>query len=127
MNIRLLNFLLIATSLLGYLEWGGGNRIFLFEVEAELFSKLFSDPVAVLHPFTVLPMIGQLLLVITLFQKQPGKWLTYSGIACIGLLLVFMLLIGLMSINVKLIGSTLPFLVVAILTVRELRKRSVHT
>lgn len=70
MKSKLLNFLLIVTSLLGYLEWGGDNHIFLFKAEAEILSKLFTDPLSVLHPFTLLPLAGQIILLITLFQKK---------------------------------------------------------
>lgn len=118
---KILNALLILTSLAGYLEWSGDSRMFLFQAEGEVLSKLFTDPIAVLHPFTILPMAGQLLLLVTLFQKSPGKALTYSGIAALGILLVFMLAIGLMSMNLRIAGSTLPFIAVAMLTIRHYR------
>jgi hypothetical protein len=127
MSLKAFNILLVATSLLGFLEWGGGNQSFLFQVEAELFSKLFVDPRSVVHPFTILPVLGQLFLLITLFQKHPDKGLTYTGIACLSLLLVFMFIIGLMSFNIKVILSTLPFLMVAIFTIWYLRRSTVRT
>lgn len=122
MKIKFLNLLLIITSLFGYLEWSGNQRMFLFEAEAEIFSKLLIDPVSVLHPFTILPLLGQLLLVFTLFQKTPSKLLTYSSIAGIGLLLLFMFLIGIISMNYKIILSTVPFLTIAVITIIQLRK-----
>lgn len=116
---KILNLLLILTSLAGYLEWGKDNQTFLFQAEAEILVKLFSNPESVIHPFTLLPMAGQILLLITLFQKNPGKTLTYIALPCIGLLLVFMFAIGLMSWNVKILISTLPFLITAFLTLRH--------
>ena len=121
MKSKILNFLLIITSLLGYLEWSGNNHIFLFKAEAEIFSKLFTDPISVLHPFTILPLVGQILLLITLFQKTPSKILTYISIAGLGLLLGFMFIVGLMSMNFKIIISTIPFIVVAVWTVLNLK------
>lgn len=117
MKHKILNVLLVLTSLLGYLEWGGGNSMFLFQAEAQILSKIFTDPQSVLHPLTVLPMVGQLLLVITLFQKDPNKRLTYIAIGGLGLLLGFMFIIGWMSLNYKVIGSAVPFLVVAVWTI----------
>lgn len=76
-----------------------------------------------LHPFTVLPMAGQLLLVFTLFQKMPSKGLTYVGLGCLGMLLGLMLAIGLMGFQYKIIISTLPFFVVSFFAIRELRKK----
>jgi len=121
MKGKILNVLLILTSLLGYLEWGGDNKLFLVQAEAEVISKLFTDPIATVHPFTILPIVGQLLLVITLFQKRTGKVLTFTGMAGIGVLLLFIFVIGLIDLNYKILFSTLPFLLVCFLTIRHHR------
>ena len=123
MKSKILNSLLIITSLIGYLEWGGNNYIFLFKAEAEIFLKLFTDPISVLHPFTILPLIGQVLLLITLFQKTPNKTLSFISIAGLGLLLGFIFIIGLMSLNFKVIISTIPFIVVSVLTIRHYKNK----
>lgn len=122
MKLKILNALLILTSLFGYLEWPN-NAAFLWQAEIELIAKLFSDPVSVLHPFTVLPMAGQIILLVTLFQKVPGRILTVLGIACIGVLLVLMFAIGLLSMNVRVTISTLPFIIVAVITLLEIARR----
>jgi hypothetical protein len=124
MNSRTLNFLLIVTSLIGYLEWGGKSHTFLFQAEIEVISKLLTDPVSAVHPLTVLPLIGQILLFITLFQKKPGKILTYAGIGSLGVLLGLMFVIGAISLNYKIAVSTIPFILVAVLTVWHYRKSS---
>lgn len=123
MKYKILNLALILTSLLGYLEWGADNEMFLFQMEGEILSKLFSDPVSALHPFTVLPLLGQILLIITLFQQHPSKILTYIGIGCIGILLAFIFFIGIIGLNFKVLIFALPFLLVAAWTIRENRKR----
>ncbi len=117
MKTKLLNLALILTSLVGYLEWGGGNAMFLVQGEFDIIVKLFTNPSSALHPFTLLPLVGQLLLVATLFQQRPSRWLTFLGMAGIGVLLLFMFVIGLMSLNLKVAGSTMPFLVTAVWTV----------
>lgn len=116
-----LNLLLIGTSLLGYLEWSGNNHIFLFKAEAEMLLKLFTDPMSVLHPFTILPLVGQILLLFTVFQKTPSKALTYISISGLGLLLGFMFVIGIISLNLKILISTIPYIFVSILTIRYLK------
>lgn len=123
---KLLNALLIFTSLFGFLEWGKDNQTFLFQAEVEILTKLVSDPGSVIHPFTLLPLFGQLLLLITLFQKSPGRILTFLGLAGIGVLLALMFIIGLMSLNVKILLSTLPFLITAFITIRHHRKNTSH-
>jgi hypothetical protein len=117
MKAKILNSLLLVTSLLGYLEWGGNHHLFLFQAEADIFTKLITEPKSVLHPFVLLPIIGQVLLLISLFQKTPHKALTYIGIGCLGVLLAFMFIVGIMSVSYKIIISTIPFLACAIYTI----------
>lgn len=123
---KFLNLLLILTSLSGYLEWGGGGHIFLLQAEGEVLSKLFTDPASVLHPLTILPMVGQILLLITLFQKNPSKIVTYAGLAGLGILLSFIFFVGALSLNGKIMLAALPFLVVAVMTILHYRKIKTH-
>jgi len=122
MKAKILNALLVLTSLFGYLEWSGDSQSFLFQVEVEILSKGFQDPLSVLHPFTVLPFAGQILLLFTLFQKTPGRKLTYAGIAGLGILMLLIFVIGILSMNVKIFISTLPFIILAIIVIRMNRK-----
>ena len=117
------NGLAIFASLFGYLEWGGGNGAFLFQAELEVLGKLVSDPVSAAHPFTLLPLLGQVLLLVTVFQREPSRLLTYIGLGCLGLLLVFMFLIGALSLNFKILLSTVPFIIAAVFAVMEARKK----
>lgn len=123
MKQKVLNLCLIVTSLFGYLEWGADNRIFLFQGEWEVLGKLVSDPVAAVHPFTLMPLFGQIVLLITLFQKEPSKIFTFIGLTCLSLLLLFMFLIGLLSLNFKILLSTIPFIVTGILVIVEMRRK----
>lgn len=118
MKSKILNALLLISSLLGFLEWGGNNKMFLFQMEAEIFSKMIKDPLSIIHPFIILPILGQALLLITLFQKVPGKIPTFLGIGGIGILLLIMFLIGCLNLDIKILLSTLPFLGLSFYTIR---------
>ena len=122
MKTKVLNLLLILSSFIGYLQWGTTNEMFLIQGEWEVIQKLISTPSEALHPFTVLPLLGQLLLLITLFQKQPNRALTIWGMAGIGILLIFISFIGMISLHYKTFLSTVPFIVVCVLTIQHLRK-----
>lgn len=122
MRSKFFNFLIILTSLIGFLEWGKDKKLFLFQVEAEIISKLFTNPTSVIHPLTILPMAGQILLLITLFQKKPNKLLTFISIGGLGVLFGLMFVIGLISLNLKILLSTIPFFVVTFLTINYHRK-----
>lgn len=80
MKSRLLNLGLLLSSLVGYLEWGTDQKMFLIQGEFYVISKLFTDPTSVLYPLTLLPLAGQLILLYTLIQKQPNKIVTLIGI-----------------------------------------------
>ena len=120
---KLLNFCLLLTFLIGYLEWGKNSHLFIFQAEAELFSKAIDKPLEVLHPFILIPFVGQLLLLFTLFQKEPGKLLTFISLGCLSLLILLLFFIGLMGMNIKMIICSLPFIITGILIIRQYRKK----
>ncbi|MBK8700768.1 MAG: hypothetical protein IPN29_14995 [Saprospiraceae bacterium] len=123
MKAKLINLALILTSFLGYLEWPPDNVKFLFQLEGEVLSKMFMDPLSVMHPFIVLPMIGQILLIVSLFQKVPGKKLSLLGLSCLSILLVLFFIIGLMGLNFKIALSAAPFLVAAVVGLKHYWKK----
>ena len=123
MKARVLNFLLLATSLFAYLEWGDKQHLFLFQAELMLFSKLMHDPLAILHPMIVLPFIGQVLLLITLFQKKPNWLYTILSLIFLGVLNVFIFVVGLLSLNMKITIASFPFIVISILILKQIRTR----
>ena len=122
MKKKALNLSVLLASFLVYMEWGGGHQVFLFQAEAEVFSKLFYDPASVIHPFILIPLFGQLSLFISLFQKTPGKTLTYLGIVGLGILVLLLFSIGLLSGNMKIVLSTLPFIVVSTVVLVHYRR-----
>jgi hypothetical protein len=123
MKNKILITSLLITSLIGYLEWGKDNHAFLWEAEMDVIQKIFSDPKSMIHPFILIPLLGQILLLISLFQKQPNPKLIYTSIGGIGLLLVFMLVVGILSGNVKIIVSTLPFLGISLYTIKSVKNK----
>lgn len=126
MKIKLLITALFFTSLIGYLEWGKNNSIFLIEAEWQIIKKIYKHPQAIMHPMILFPMLGQLLLIIALFK--PLKKIILLAISCIALLFVFMFIIAVVSINIKILLAVLPFLIFAIYTIYYLRKISLaHT
>jgi hypothetical protein len=124
MKSKLFSILLLITSLIGYLEWSGNNQIFLYQAEIEVLTKLFTNPIPILHPFTILPILGQLCLIVTIFQSKPNKKLIYFCILALGILLVFMFIVGIMALNYKIIISTIPFILVSFMTIRFYREKS---
>lgn len=118
---KLLTAAVVLSSLVGYLEWGQGRSIFLYQAELEIATAAWRDPAGLLHPFIAVPMLGQFALLVTLGQASPSRWLAYAGIAGIGLLLGFMFVIGIISVNPRIIAGSLPFVVLASIMIRHLR------
>ena len=119
MKARILRALLIISPLIVYWEWGGNNSTFLLQAEYEVIVKLFSDFLSHAHPLTLIPLAGQLLILIAIFHPKPNKWFTYIGIACMGLLLGLLTLIGLIGFSYITILSTVPFWVMVVLVIRQ--------
>lgn len=115
---KLLNFLLLISSFFGYLEWPPDNHGFIFQLETELFGKASTDIGSVIHPFILLPLAGQLLLLISLFQSPPRRWLILIAVLSIGILFLLFLLIGLLESNIRITGSTLPYLIISFLVLK---------
>lgn len=128
MKHKVLILFVILFSFLGYLEWGTHQKTFLFEAEYLIMTKLFTDFKAVIHLFTIIPLFGQFLLLFTLFQKKPNTILIYSGIASLSLLFLFLFLIGLLSLKIKILLSSLPFLILASYTIVYTKKlKKIHS
>lgn len=121
-RVKILIIGMLISSLFGYLEWGTGSSSFLIEAEWNVLSKIFIDPASVAHPFTLIPLFGQLLLIVSLFQDPTRRLLVYSGIASLGLLLCFMLIVGMLAANPKIIISTMPFFILAWFVIRSIRQ-----
>ncbi len=120
---RLLNIALIVTSLIGYLEWGGNNHKFIFQIERELLFGTTVSSNSFLHPFILIPLIGQLLLLISVLKKEPNKTITYAGLSCLSVIMLFLFLTGIISQNIKIALSTIPFIAVGIGVLYTNRKK----
>lgn len=113
----------MLSSLLGYLEWGKDQHIFLFDVEKEIFIKILTSPSSVIHPFILLPLVGQFILIYSILNKEVSVRLTYIGMSLIAILLVFMFFIGLISLNSKILISCIPFLLISFIIIKHNRAK----
>lgn len=112
---RLINIGLILSLMICYMEWGKGSSIFIYQAEYELFLQKNRNTDNFTHPLILAPFLGQLLLAFTLFQKSPSRRITLIGIILMGLLVFFISLSGWLSLNIKTIASTLPFIILTII------------
>jgi len=124
MKLKLYLAALLISSFFVYLSWSQTSSAFLFQMEYEILAKLFRDPLSVLHPFTIIPLIGQVLLLISLLQKQPNNLLMKLGISSLLFLIGFIFIVGLLSLKLSIIISTVPFISLAVLSFLEIKRNN---
>ena len=121
-KLKVLILLAVLSSFLGYLQWGKNQHSFVFENEFELLSKLPGNASTFTHPFVLLPFLGQLILILTLFKKKPHSFIIYIALGSIGILYLMILFVGFMGAGVLTALSAIPFLVISFIIVRFLFK-----
>jgi hypothetical protein len=115
-------FSVFVSFLFCYLEWGKDQSSFVYEVVYIVLFKQGDMQNSFTHPLILLPFIGEIILLLLLFQKNPSRRWAFIGMLLPGILVLFLLFIGIMSQNIKIIGSTLPFLLSAIWVFRVFRR-----
>jgi hypothetical protein len=101
---------LFLSSFIGYLEWGKESE-YIGQVEYDLLFKISDSPEAVLHPFILLPLLGQIILLLSLLVPKPKFWLVFIASTGIALLYLMLLFIGLLDWNPQITLFSLPFVV----------------
>lgn len=122
----LLPLAIILAFSICYMEWGGGNSAFIFETEMIVF-QMDTDRLATLtHPLILFGLVGQLLLLVSAFTEgKKRRWFARIGIVQLSIIVFFVLLAGVLSVNWKTIGASLPFLVLVTVFFWRERKGSV--
>lgn len=100
---------LFISSFIGYLEWGNQKTILGIIEYQLLFEKSFAQE-TFLHPFVIVPLMGQIALLFMFFAEHPRFWSVLLAASGVGLLFFMLLLVGIISTNFKIIISTLPYL-----------------
>jgi hypothetical protein len=112
-KIRIIKIAIFISFLFCYLEWGGSQSSFIYQMEYSIFSE--DDNVsAFTHPFILLPLIGQVILLVSIFLNERSRILTRISIIFLSVLVLMILLVGVLSLNIKIIASTLPFLLLSL-------------
>lgn len=120
---KIINSCLFLSSFIGYLEWGKGQHSFIFQVERDLLLKSSNSSDAFLHPFVLIPLSGQLIILYTIFQQKPNRILSLIGLACMSVIMLLLFFIGVTSQNMRILGSTIPFIMSGIFVLRYNWKR----
>lgn len=110
---RIFAALTLISTFLVYFEWGGGNQAFLWEMELDLFQKATEDIAALGHPLIILPLIAQILLIVIIALPNARRSLPIVAVSLFGILAFIVLLGGVGGSNYKIIGFSLPFVILS--------------
>ncbi len=111
-------FLTVISFFFCYLEWGTDQSSFLYEAAYQVLFQADSYRSNFSHPLILLPFVGLLILLALLFQKAPQRRWVIAGLLLPGILVLFLLFVGVLSRNLRIIASTLPFLTSAVWVLR---------
>lgn len=114
-NLRLINTGLLLSFAIGYMEWGGENASFVFQVIGVMFQKEGNLLTTLTHPIILIGIIGIVLLLVSIFSKAPNKILNIAGIILPGVVMGFILLAGMLSFNLRMLVSVIPFIAFTLL------------
>jgi hypothetical protein len=120
--VRILNVVALLTFLACYLEWGKDKSEFFFQLEYYVFLQ---NPTidSFTHPLIFAPLIGQILLLYATFQKAPSWKIIIVGLTPLTLVALLVFTVGILSSNIKIAVSPIPFLLVLIVYIRTFRKK----
>lgn len=111
---RILNILLFLSFQLGYLEWPPHNSMFVFQAIFEICSKTENLLENFTHPIILLGLLSLILLLLGALNSKMNKKLNAVGIFLLSLLMLLFLLISILSLNLKMLFATLPFLSISV-------------
>ncbi|HAP00680.1 MAG TPA: hypothetical protein DCQ93_02035 [Bacteroidetes bacterium] len=123
-RVQFYYLLLLISFLFCFLEWGNNHSSFIFQLEYEILMNTNQASENFMHPLILFPFIGEILLLILIFKKKPKRWLIIISILFPGILVMMILLVGLLSLNIKIICSAIPFLITAILILRSMNQKN---
>lgn len=110
---KLINLGLFLSFFLCYLEWGGGQSIFIAQAAYDLVFVQGLSWNTALHPVILSCILGMLALLYSVVVNKPNRWVNVLGVVLLSVVVFIFFLAGALSGNVRMIGSNLPFLVLA--------------
>ena len=79
-------------------------------------------PAALVVALTLLPLAGQLILLISACMKKPDRRMAMAGQLMLSILVGLILIVGLLDLNSRIILSTAPFIIASVVFYRNYKK-----
>jgi hypothetical protein len=120
---QVINLALLIAFSICYLEWPPNNSMFIFQGEYVIFSSAKSWVSNFTHPLILLGLIAQLILIYAVINPKINSKLNHLGVIILTPIVLLFFVVGIVSINYKIMASTLPFLVLVVLYIRTFKRK----
>lgn len=111
---QVINLALLIAFLICYLEWPPNNSMFVYMAEYEIFNNKKNWVSNFTHPLILVGFIAQLLLLYSIINKNTSHKLNSIGILLLTPLVLLFFVVGILSFNIKITLSTLPYLILVV-------------
>jgi len=111
---RLIYLLTLISFSLAYMEWGGDNHGYVFDIQKKVFTEPDHFISNITHPVILAGFVGQIILLIAIFKPKIRFIFVIIAIGLLGVPIILILMSGLFSSNARIVGSCLPFLGLAL-------------
>lgn len=124
---RLLNLGLLIAFQFCYLEWPN-HSMYVFEAEKEIFTKTENWISNFTHPIILIGLVTQIVLLLGAILPNINSKINTLSVLLLGALVLLFAVVGVLSLNYKIIFSTLPFLILTVIYfVKNSNKISIST
>lgn len=116
--------LLIPAFLLCYMEWGGGQSGFVWDVFIKVLTEKEKLRDNLMHPVILSGLLGMLAMLYCGIAAHPPRKVQLITLLLPGIVVLLILLSGLLSQNVKMVLSAFPYITISLLIIRSGKKTS---
>lgn len=110
MKNRIIILLIILSFFFLYIEWGGNNQAFVWQMIGDIFK---SGKSSFSHPLVLLPFIGIVGLLYCFIKTTYSKKILWISLSLISILVLMILLIAILTLNLSMLIS--PVLIVILI------------
>lgn len=116
--------LLIPAFLLCYMEWGGGQSGFVWDVFIKVLTEKEKLRDNLMHPVILSGLLGMLAMLYCGIAAHSPRKVQLITLLLPGIVVLLILLSGLLSQNVKMVLSAFPYITISLLIIRSGKKTS---
>jgi hypothetical protein len=119
---RLLKIGIFISFLICFVDFGHDGAVFVGELEYNIIVNLKDTAGSFTILFFLLPFIGQLIISVSIFKNNAITKI-FFGTILLSFIVLLILILGLLTSNIKIIISTIPFISISIIYFYRVTKK----